>query len=157
MRTLMFVGLVAAAIYAPIASAAETEVEINGGKAPLKGSLLLPDGSARVPAVLILAGSGPTDRNGNSPAGINTDAYKLVAQEFAKQGIASLRVDKRGVAASAGAAAKEEDLRFETYVEDAGAWIAFLKRSVRTSQDSSRFRARASQLPKSFDANSARS
>lgn len=134
MRKLMLLGLLAASIFAPLASAAEADVEIAGGKAPLKGSLLLPEGNARVTAVLILAGSGPTDRNGNSPGGINTDAYKLIAQELAKQGIASLRVDKRGVAASAGAATKEEDLRFETYIEDAASWVAFLKQQKRVDR-----------------------
>ncbi len=120
-----------AATLAMWAQAAETEVQIDGGLAPLKGSLLMPDGTGTVTTVLVLAGSGPTDRNGNSPGGLTTDAYKLVAVELAKQGIASLRVDKRGIAASMGAATKEEDLRFETYVNDAVAWVAFLKQQKR--------------------------
>ncbi len=124
----------AAAALATAAHAAETEVEINGGSAPLKGSLLMPDGNGTVTAVLVLPGSGPTDRNGNSPGGLNTDAYKLVAVELAKQGIASLRIDKRGIAASANAAAKEEDLRFETYVDDTVSWIAFLKQQKRVGR-----------------------
>ncbi len=119
---------------APARAAGDVDVEINGGIAPLKGSLLLPDGDARVPAVLILPGSGPTDRNGNGPGGLNTDAYKLVAVELAKQGIASLRIDKRGVAASTNAATKEEDLRFDTYVNDAVAWVAFLKQQKRVGR-----------------------
>ncbi|MEM9983581.1 MAG: alpha/beta hydrolase, partial [Bacteroidota bacterium] len=45
----------------------------------------------------------------------------------AEQGIASLRIDKRGVAQSAGAAVSEAELRFETYIEDAAAWLAWLK------------------------------
>jgi pimeloyl-ACP methyl ester carboxylesterase len=127
------IALLAAA--APNAMAAsETEVQIDGGIAPLKGSLLLPDGDARVPVVLILPGSGPTDRNCNGPGGFHTDAYKLIAVELAKQGIASLRIDKRGVAASTNAATKEEDLRFDTYVDDAVAWVAFLKQQKRVGR-----------------------
>jgi pimeloyl-ACP methyl ester carboxylesterase len=94
----------------------------------------LPDGDARVPAVLILPGSGPTDRNCNGPGRFHTDAYKLIAVELAKQGVASLRIDKRGVAASTNAATKEEDLRFDTYVDDAVAWVAFLKQQKRVGR-----------------------
>lgn len=114
-------------------AAADLEVEINGGLGPLKGSLLMPDGNGPVPAVLILPGSGPTDRNSNQP-GMTNDALKLVAEQLAGQGVASLRIDKRGVAGSARAAAREEDLRFETYVDDAVAWVAFLKQQKRVAK-----------------------
>ncbi|HEX3109606.1 MAG TPA: alpha/beta hydrolase, partial [Thermoanaerobaculia bacterium] len=90
----------------------------------IHGTLLLPaDMSKPVPVVLIIAGSGPTDRDGNSPAlpGHN-DALKMLATDFAMNGIASLRYDKRGIAESASAATKESDLRFETYIDDAVAW-----------------------------------
>lgn len=118
----------------PALAESDIEVEINGGIAPLKGSLLLPEGEARVPAVLIIPGSGPTDRNCNGPGGFHTDAYKLVAVELAKHGVASLRFDKRGVAASTNALTKEENLRFDTYVDDAVAWVAFLKQHKRVSR-----------------------
>ena len=62
------------------------------------GSLTFPEGSQKVPVVLIIAGSGPTDRNGNSAAGgLKTDAYKLLADSLQQAGIAALRYDKRGV------------------------------------------------------------
>jgi len=50
------------------------------------------------------------------------DALKMLATDFAMNGIASLRYDKRGIGQSAMAATKESDLRFETYVDDAVAW-----------------------------------
>jgi alpha-beta hydrolase superfamily lysophospholipase len=82
--------------------------------------------------VLIHAGSGPTDRDGNSPAlpGKN-DSLKMLAEALAKQGIASLHYDKRAIAASAKAAAREEDLRFETYIDDAVAWGQQLRKDKR--------------------------
>jgi alpha-beta hydrolase superfamily lysophospholipase len=72
---------------------------------------------------LIIAGSGPTDRNGNSPAiqGAN-NSLKYLAEGLAAQGIASVRYDKRGVAESKTAASSESDLRFETYIHDAVLW-----------------------------------
>jgi uncharacterized protein len=70
----------------------EREVSLGG----LHGTLTWPDGSDSVPTVLILAGSGPVDRDGNLPSACN-DSLKLLANGLADQGIASLRIDKRGV------------------------------------------------------------
>src|SRR5512142_545976 len=91
---------------------------------PIHGTLLLPaDMSKPVPVVLLIAGSGPTDRDGNSAMiGGHNDALKMLATDFAMNGIASLRYDKRGIAQSASAMTKESDLRFETYIDDAVAW-----------------------------------
>jgi len=124
----------ALSLVAPAWAASEVEVEINGGVGPLKGSITWPDGNAPVPAVLILPGSGPTDRNGNAPGGLNTNAYRLIAEAFASGGTASLRIDKRGIAGSASAMVREEELRFETYIEDARAWIRFLRSQKRISR-----------------------
>ena len=115
----------AAMALAPIADAgAWTERDVN--RSGLYGTLALPEAPNPVRAALILAGSGPTDRNGNNPAGSN-DSLKLLARGLAAEGIASLRVDKRGVGASAGAATREDDLRIDTYVADAIAWLEFLR------------------------------
>jgi pimeloyl-ACP methyl ester carboxylesterase len=70
------------------------------------------------PAVLIIAGSGPTDRNGNGPA-LSTDTYRKLAEGLATAGIASLRYDKRGIGESRAKVAKEEDVVFENFVADA--------------------------------------
>jgi hypothetical protein len=67
----------------------------------LRGTLWIPAGEIeKIPVVLLLAGSGPTDRDGNSSLGLRTDAYRLVAAALAARGIASLRYDKRGVGKS---------------------------------------------------------
>jgi pimeloyl-ACP methyl ester carboxylesterase len=89
----------------------------------LYGTLELPAGTGPFPIVLMHSGSGPTDRDGNSSAlpGKN-NSLKMLAEELAMNGIASLRYDKRGIAASAKAGPKEEDLRFETFIADAVAW-----------------------------------
>src|SRR5262249_61820529 len=84
----------------------------------LAGTLALPKNSARGPAVLIIAGSGPTDRNGNGPL-IATDTYRLLAAGLAASGIRSLRYDKRGIGESATLVTREEDVRFDDMVKDA--------------------------------------
>jgi hypothetical protein len=87
-----------------------------------------------MPLVVIIAGSGPTDRNGNSPLlpGAN-NSLKLLAEGLAERGIASIRYDKRGVAASAKAMVSEADLRFDMYADDAAGWIRRLRADPRFS------------------------
>jgi pimeloyl-ACP methyl ester carboxylesterase len=92
----------------------------------LHGTLLKPSGTTPVAVALLIAGSGPTDRDGNNPEGGQSDSLKRLAQSLAKQGIASLRYDKRGVAASRAATPDERDLSVESYVSDAVGWAHLL-------------------------------
>lgn len=94
----------------------------------LYGELELPEGEGPYPVVLIIPGSGPTDRNGNSSVlpGKN-DSLKLLAEELASHGIASVRYDKRGAGKNQEAAIPEADTRFDYFIDDAIAWIQLLK------------------------------
>ncbi|MEO8192829.1 MAG: alpha/beta fold hydrolase [Gemmatimonadales bacterium] len=98
------------------------------------GTLELPTAATPVPVVLIIAGSGPTDRNGNTPVlpGSN-NSLKMLADELAEHGIASLRYDKRGIAASRAAMTSEADIRFTHYVDDARDWVKQLRADPRFS------------------------
>ncbi len=101
----------------------------------LYGTLELPQNASRpCPIALIIAGSGPTDRDGNNPLlGGSNNSLKMLAQGLATQGIASLRYDKRGIGQSAEAMLAEEDLRFETLAEDAVLWTRQLQQDPRFS------------------------
>lgn len=103
------------------------EVYVETQKDSLFGTLLLPSGKIDTSqtVVLIIAGSGPTDRNGNNSF-MENNSLKLLAEELAKFDIASLRYDKRGVGSSVNAYIKEEDLRFQNNVEDALYWVTVL-------------------------------
>ena len=117
---------------APMAARSVT-VELKTPTGTLHGTLLLPAADAQpVPVVLLHAGSGPTDRDGNSPLlpGAN-NSLKMLAEGLAQNGIATLRFDKRGVAQSVSAATREEDLRFDTYIADTVAWGKWLKADKR--------------------------
>jgi pimeloyl-ACP methyl ester carboxylesterase len=119
-------SMLLAATPAPAPRSSELAIGPEGHQ--LHGTLLAPaTPAAGAQPVLILAGSGPTDRDGNSPMGIRAAPYRLVAEALAQRGIVSLRVDKRGIAASAAAAPREEDLRIQAYADDARAWARELK------------------------------
>jgi pimeloyl-ACP methyl ester carboxylesterase len=105
----------------------ESSATITTSAGAIHGTLLLPPGCGPWPVALIIAGSGPTDRNGNSLPSLVTDAYHELADHLADRHIASLRYDKRGVGESAPSAPREMDLRFETYADDAASWVAQLK------------------------------
>lgn len=105
-----------------------TELNVVTTKGSLSGSLL-PAGRNQTVAIII-AGSGPTDRDGNNYLGVKSNSYKLVAEGLAKQGIASLRYDKRGVGKSSSSGMKEADLRFEDYINDVKSWLNYLLDSL---------------------------
>ena len=118
------------------ASPAEQPVKLVTPTGTIAGTLLVPQASGKIPVVLIIAGSGPTDRDGNSPAlpGKN-NAYKLLAEALAAEGVASLRYDKRAIGESmAAAGGSETGLRFGMYVDDAAGWIGQLKADARFSR-----------------------
>ncbi|WP_068984671.1 alpha/beta hydrolase [Lysinibacillus xylanilyticus] len=71
------------------------------------------------PVVLILAGSGPTDKDGNSALAGKNDSLKMLAEGLANEGIASVRYDKRGIGDNKSLSTKEEDMSIDYYVDDA--------------------------------------
>jgi uncharacterized protein len=129
------IALLVASTVIPTTARALTERDVTLGPDPaaLHGTLMLPDGTAPVPAVLIVAGSGPVNRDGNLPGMVN-DSLKLLAHGLAEHDIASLRTDKRGIGASRAAGPREEDLRFGTYVLDSVAWLNVLRTEPRVAR-----------------------
>jgi len=135
MRIVMTLVLVASTALAQQPAAAPPVAAVATSDNVLHSSLLLPkEPGNEVPVVLLLSGSGPTDRNGNSPMlpGKN-NSMQMLAEGLAENGIASLRYDKRGVGESVKAMVAEADLRFETYVDDAVAWCEQLRGDKRFS------------------------
>ncbi len=100
------------------------DFQVSSGEVTLAGTLTLPEGDGPFPAVLLNSGSGPQDRDGNTPPEFMTDMFKLMAEYFSGLGVAVLRYDERGVGESTGDynAATLQDL-----VDDVRALIAYLK------------------------------
>lgn len=115
------------------AQTVEEQITLDTPTGQIAGTLQLPaatDGKPRV--ALIVAGSGPTDRDGNnSMIPGRSDSLKMLAVALADEGIATVRFDKRGIGGSAAAGPPESELRFETYVDDAAAWVGKLKADPR--------------------------
>ncbi len=82
------------------------EVRLVSAGTPLGGTLLMPERHPAhpLPAVLLLTGSGAQDRNEDSPGpgGIHFGIFRTLAERLAARGVATLRLDDRGVGASGG-------------------------------------------------------
>jgi uncharacterized protein len=127
LSSLIAISLVAIAM--PVIAAAdpaETEVEAPGPDGPLKGLMLSP-GVDNAPVVLIVPGSGPTNRDGNSLHGLDTDTYKLLAQGLAARSIASVRIDKRGMFSSHAAIPNANDVTIADYASDVHSWAKAIR------------------------------
>ena len=112
----------------------EREVTFTGaGGLQLHGTLMLPaNRKGKVPGVLLMPGSGPTDRNGNQPPAMTTDLLKQIAERLATEGFASLRFDKRAAHIYLNSfpptvAAQNDFFSWESFIGDAKAAFAFLQ------------------------------
>lgn len=90
------------------------EIQVNPY---VQGTLLKPMNVERPPLVIMIQGSGPTDRNGNQPF-MQNDSFKKMANELAKEGVATFRYDKR-ISQMSKLNLKEEEMRFDDFVKDA--------------------------------------
>lgn len=114
----------------------ESPIALTTSMGTIYGTLTVrPEDVLADPVVLLISGSGPTDRDGNNPMlPGNNDSLKQIAYALAARGISSVRYDKRLIAASSSAGPKEINLRFDMYVDDAVGWVRLLRADKRFSR-----------------------
>jgi pimeloyl-ACP methyl ester carboxylesterase len=115
----------------PLFSYAAEEAVLKLPAGRLYGTLEVPADSVKPPVAIIIAGSGPTDRDGNNRISGKNASLKQLAEGLAQKGIASLRYDKRGVKASREISMPESEARIDHFVDDAVFWGEYLKISGR--------------------------
>jgi pimeloyl-ACP methyl ester carboxylesterase len=124
MSTLPALAL-AAFVLMPVASfAADADVTIPSGNHALSGTLSLPEGDGPFPAVILISGSGRSDRNEALPGVTSFQPFKVLAGHLADAGIAVLRYDDRGVGESTG---DFQSATSEDFAEDVEAVLAYLQ------------------------------
>src|SRR3984957_6886708 len=116
-KSLVIVASICGVAIAIGAAPTDTAVEAPGPSGPLKGTMLSPP-TGRGAVILIIPGSGPTDRDGNNPAGILAAPYRLLAEDLVARGVTTIRIDKRGLAGSAGATPDGNAVTIDDYVSD---------------------------------------
>ena len=128
-RTIASIALGAAAVTLWPGASPTTTLEAPGPLGPLQGTLLASE-AANAPVVLIIPGSGPTDRDGDNPLGVKAAPYRLIAEGLLAAGISSVRVDKRGMFGSAHAVADPDAVTISDYAIDVGIWVSAIRRKT---------------------------
>lgn len=109
---------------------AEETLHLPNEYGTLEGTLLLPESCGPAPVVLVLSGSGTSDRDGDEP-----QMYRMLAEALLGQGIGSLRYDDHGANGSITAAPPTvEEFSFELEVTDAAHWIGALRDDPRVGK-----------------------
>jgi uncharacterized protein len=111
------------------ASAEESKIRIGA----IDAVLTTPADVERPPVVLLIAGSGTTDHDGNGPQAKPATLKKLSDQLVARK-IATLRYDKRGAGGWKPEFGRPEDFRFKDFVDDAAALVDYLRGSGKFSK-----------------------
>lgn len=132
MRLLLVAALLALPLALSFVGARAGEIEAPGPQGPLRGTLAGP-ASADAPVVLMIPGSGTSDRDGNQLPGIRAATLRLLAEGLAARGITSARVDKRGLHGSSTAVSDPEDVTLAVYADDARAWVEVLRETTGAS------------------------
>jgi len=114
-----------------------TPIEAPGPIGALEGTLLQPaaghDRPQPGPVVLIIPGSGPTDRDGDSPLGVRAAPYRLLAEGLAAHGVTTVRIDKRGMFGSAAATKDANAVTIGGYADDVHSWIKVIRQRTGAS------------------------
>ena len=123
----LFLSIIAMVFAICSVVAQEREVVIACDWGDISATLNTPTDGSDI-ALLIVAGSGPTDRNGNSGQGLNSYAYKMLSDELVEGGIAVLRYDKRAIGRSRlDDSTIIPDLVFADFVDDAARCVEYLR------------------------------
>ena len=129
LKLLAVLALSSTAVAATVSPPLQTYLEAPGPAGLLKGTMLVP-ASGATPIMLVVPGSGPTDRDGNNPLGVKASTYRLLAEGLAARGIGTVRIDKRGMFASSAAVADANAVTIDDYVTDVEAWIAVIRKQT---------------------------
>jgi len=109
----------------------EERVSIVFENGELKGRLMSPVTEGLGNLVIIIPGSGPTDRNGNNPQAGENNNLLMIAEALSDAGHYSLRYDKRGIGESKDLVKKESDMDFHDSINDVLSWISKYKNESR--------------------------
>jgi len=110
------------------AAPVSTDMTISGPQGALAGTFL--SSGDHAPIVLMIPGSGPTDRDGNSATGMRPATLRLLAEGLANRGISSVRIDKRGMFGSQAAIPDANKVTISDYVDDVRNWVGAIRKKT---------------------------
>ena len=111
-------------IFSEAQNFSSTDISINRY---VDGTLLVPESTENPPLVILIAGSGPTDRNGNQSF-MKNDMLKKLAERLSENGVATFRYDKR-VVKQLKTRTFDNNIQFDDFVTDAKSVVTYFKPS----------------------------
>jgi len=105
-------------------------IDVEGGT--LIAALELPVKTPSAVAIIV-AGSGGTDKNGNS-IGLESNSYKMLAESLAAEGIATIRYDKRGIGENQVLVTDPNEITIDGYAKDVENIIKYALQDERFSK-----------------------
>ena len=99
----------------------------------IDGTLMVPDNDGTLPLVIIIAGSGPTDRNGNQQM-MKNNSLRFLAEGLYQKHIASFRYDKRIIKQMKNRSIDEKNIHLGDFIDDAVAVLKYFKKDKRFSK-----------------------
>lgn len=124
MKSLVLLTVVAMAM--SLSAQTSDTLSIKSGEVNLHAVLSQPTINEDKCMALIIAGSGPTDLNGNQP-GLQNNSLLYLSQALVENNVATLRFDKRGIAQSAYTGFDESELRIEDFADDVNTLLSYCK------------------------------
>lgn len=120
-------------LYAQEIKFIETELSIPTASISIHGTLLNPTSNGKKPLVILIPGSGPTDRNGNNSA-MKNNSLKFLAEALANNNIASYRFDKSVLSYTKEQKSKIDSITFNTFINETKTIIKYFKTSKKYSK-----------------------
>ncbi|MGV8946581.1 MAG: alpha/beta hydrolase [Lutibacter sp.] len=111
----------------------ETEIAIPTNSVTINGTLLSPNSKEMIPLVILIPGSGPTDRDGNNIS-MKNNSLKFLAEDLAKENIAVYRYDKSVLSFTKEDQEKIDSLTFDTFIQEAQSVISYFKNTNKYSK-----------------------
>jgi len=129
----LFILIISSVTLAQEKSYTETEISIPTNSITINGNLITPLSSEKHPLVILIPGSGPTDRDGNS-AMTKNNSLKYLAEALANEKIATYRFDKSVLSYTKDDKEKVDALTFETFINEAKSVIEYFKNTKNYSK-----------------------
>jgi len=123
-----FIAFISTFVMAQEKNYTESELSIPTNSVTINGTLLKPNSVEKSALVILIPGSGPTDRNGNNVA-MKNNSLKLLAEGLTLNNIATYRFDKSVLSYTKEDKTKVESLTFNVFIDEAKSVIQYFKNS----------------------------
>ncbi|MCF6168604.1 alpha/beta hydrolase [Lutibacter sp.] len=130
---ILIFSLISSLLFSQEKNYTESQLSIPTKSVTINGTLLTPSLSKKTPLVILIPGSGPTDRNGNNVQ-MKNNSLKFLAESLVEENIATYRFDKSVLSYTKNDKEKIDTITFDTFIDEAKTVINYFKNSGKYSK-----------------------